>query len=211
MHIATTQRCPAAINWTIESKLRDRKATRDKWTEDFEANYKEVADKISESITNELLVRLSESLLDPYKLIPKSGNHLKFCIRLDISNVKNCKHIKEWAQDAAELPPFKQWFEKWEDSQETSWEDRQEASLEDALSQKVLQQSEMESKREYFLELFAKVGLMVKKDVIKNLSCFVNKPQNNYLSYTVTWYRKDDKYFANPNDNCLLVELWISK
>lgn len=182
------QECPAILNWTIESKLRDWKVAREGWAEDFEANYKQVADKISESITKVISELLEKRLSDPYKPIPKSANTLKFNFRLDIGDNKNCKHIKEWAQDSANLPPFKEWFEKWEDNPE--------ASLEPA----------------FFQDQFSRIGHVVQENVMKNLSSFAGKPQNSYLSHSVEWYRKSEKYFSDPTfqeDNCLLVDLWI--
>ena len=80
---------------------------RKNWENDFEKNMSAFSKKVSEGIAKEIFAKLQTSCMDPYKLLPYKKSPLEFNFSFDIVNSSEAVKLKAWAQDAADLPPFR--------------------------------------------------------------------------------------------------------
>lgn len=160
--MSVTDKASCLPDWTIKDLLAEMPETRKNWEEQFNENCVRVADKIAESITKIVFERFRNRLLYSQSLPDKCKETEEFSLSL----AHNAKYLKEWSQDAAELPPFKQWFADFENGNVSEVSVRQ--SLMDKLSDRI--------------ELILK----------RNLEDFANNPNNSGFKYEVTWKEESE-------------------
>lgn len=195
--------------WTITEQLTTRENARTRWERDFNANMNTVADKISESITNEVFEKLRQHLSDPYKPLPTSSNPMKVDYSLGLK--RNAHEIKKWAGDEANRPPFREWFDAFGTASNNRKRGQDFDDTDSSVSFISINNEEIEIG--YFQDLMAKIGHRIEEAVRRNMRAFAENPQNAGIASKVEWYRKAEKYVSNPsvsNDNSLYVSVWIA-
>ena len=99
--------------WNIKETLQRRTDSRmPNWDIAFNANVKAVTTEIAVSIARKIFDQLEKCFSDPFATIPSDKNRLEFKLSFNIPNPEVAKKIGEWAGETKDKPPFKQWVEK---------------------------------------------------------------------------------------------------
>lgn len=176
----------STVDWTVQEKLNKYEDQRKIWDEDFEANYKEVAMKISGYIAKEIFKTLNYRLNNTFKKLPKPWDPIRLTYNLDIRRDFG-DQIKWMAKKSAELPPFKEWFTN-------------------------MKKSRVD---DYFLNKFTIVRKEIKSLVRKKLKAFVKETkENSALHFHIKWTKKNKEiwdYIFKSNFCTLQISLWVGK
>ncbi len=196
----------------LSVRLDTRKS---QWEDDFSKNMDTFSAKISEGIAKKFLEKLSKTLADPYKELPNKKSPLSSSFSFEIVKPEAASSLKELAQETANLPPFKEWFERFcIVNQKVSQEDDLLDSSSGPLGVK---KPEMEKgiERDYFLDMMALVGQAVESRLKSSFKSSNSEPGNlGILKIEVKWYRQSDQLIPNPSnfhDNSIDVLAWIEQ
>lgn len=170
-------------NWTIASRLKDREEILSRWDDEFEHNHELVAQRIAESIGQEILKEIGEYFSDPYS--PLVLEPLKLSYSFEIDTPSQAAKIKQWVGEReATLAPFKEWFDKFTD------------------------ENEKNINVEYFQEKFARIGRILEGAIKAQLATFSSNPENRELEYKVQWHRGDNPWMPT---NYLSVSIGLKE
>ena len=183
------------------------------WESNFDKNMPFLSEKISEGIAKEVFEALNKALSDPYAKLPSKARPLILNFSFEIVNSKSALKLQNLAQEAAELPPFKEWFGKFSIPNQKKEHDEDIFEGSSGLS---VFKGETVSKRgidhEYFQDMMALVGRAVDA---KLHNTFFESNINSTLKVQATWYRETDKLISNPSsglkNDSINVTAWIEE
>ncbi len=194
--------------------LNNRQEVRlSQWESNFDKNMSALSEKISEGIAKEVIEALNKAFSDPYTKLPSKNRPLILNYSFDIVNSKSALKLQNLAQDAAKLPPFKEWFGKFSIPNQKKEHDEDIFEASSGLS---VFTGETVSKRgidcEYFQDMMALVGRAVGA---KLHNTFFESNINSTLKVQATWYRETDKLISNPSsslkNDSINVTAWIEE
>jgi hypothetical protein len=191
------------MSLNVTALLNNRIAARQSnWENDFDRNMSTFSKEISEGIAKKVFSSLNNALNDPYKELPNKQKPLSYYFSFEILNPQVALSLKELASKSADLPPFKEWFEKF------CIPNQKVSKGNDSLS------SEKRIDREYFQGRMFLIGQNVKtqlKNLFKNSTLAT---ENSGLKIKVKWYQQSDQLVSNPSnfhDNSIDVTAWIEE
>ena len=146
---------------------------------------------------------------DNFLLIPNKKAPLMTYFSFEIVKSKEAIALKELAKDKADLPPFKEWIERFSDSNI-----KKGLEIDNFKSSIRTPKLEKGIDREYFQEMMALVGRSVETQLKILFKGITSQPNNACLRIEVIWNRKADKLISNSScfrDKGIDVKIWVEE
>lgn len=185
------------MNTSITCNVNQFISQRTNWESDFEKNMSAFSKKVSEGIAKEIFAKLQSACMDPYKLLPYKKSPLEFNFSFDIVNSSEALKLKTWAQDAADLPPFKEWMENLsKPNQQISYQNCTMQSSSSHRCRFTYLEGEKGIDGAYFQGTMSKVGMAVEKELRNLFTQYASSSANSSVKFDVTWYKTSYAKFS---------------
>lgn len=200
---------PLNISNALIYRSNERK---ENWENSFEKNREAFSRKVSEGIMGNVILKLEETFKDCYRQVPSKTVPLTTNFSFEIVTSKGASALKELVKEGAELPPFKEWIERFSLPNQKIGADIDLTSNFSSSSLIQFPEKEKGIDREYFQEMMALVGQSVEIQLKKLIQELTSLPQNSSLKAEVVWHRNADQLISNisnSKDNSIDVKIWV--
>ena len=189
----------------LEQMLATRDSICQKWREEFDKNWKAVADRVTDSAQQQLCDKFKAQCMDASCVLPSDKSPVHVSIALDVCYAK--ANMKQLLGDAAELPPFSEWL-----AEPTYNEDKQEVS-DIAFANKMQHQQRLYT--DFFARAMSVVGCKAVAQIKERLSDYAK--ENPAFCFKAEWHgpSKEADFSSSsiskmPQRNLnLCVDAWI--
>ncbi len=198
--------------------LSERSSVRgSNWETAFDQNLSAFSNKLAEGIAKEVFLKLANTLKDPYIELPSKQSPLSTYFSFRIMKPEAALILKQMAQEAAELPPFKEWFERFCRSNQKLSKENDSIDISIASSPLpsskifVTPENEKGIDRYYFLDMMAVVGHQVETQLKTSFRQSLFLKENSNLKIEVTWYQKSNQFIETSrfHDHAIEIRAWI--
>lgn len=198
-------------HWNIASRREEKEDLRATETLDFEKNYLKVAQKISLSLTQNIINDLGELISNHYKkeITLSEPKELKFS--LQVWSSIDAARMRAWCGEEAQLAPFCDWFDAFI-RPEVKPNKATDEALHYHTSFAKFEPDDKELDLSYFQSKINQLGHHVATCVQTHLNQFSSLPKNGALHCKTEWISTSERSIKKSldlRDNYVSVKIWL--